>query len=309
MIPSDCLHAFSVFADDANLSRTAKRLHLSQPAVHAQLRRLSEALGVPLYQRAGRGLVLTREGIDVAAFARDAEERSNDLVRRLRGDGTDRRIVLAAGAGALLHVLGEGLRAFSRLYDGRLEIITADASAAADAVSRGTAHVGVMAVTPSTVPTELDAHRLTDVGQVVVVPRDHRLAKRRRAKLEDLEGERMVMPPEGRPQRMALDAALASRGVSVTVGAIAVGWELTLRLVELGTGLAIVNASVPVPRGLIARPLTELERVRYVAITRRRPREDAATLAATLASHGDAWRVRGSPKIHPPRSVGASSAR
>jgi LysR family transcriptional regulator, low CO2-responsive transcriptional regulator len=293
MIPSDWLHAFAVFADDANLSRAAKRLHLSQPAVHAQLRKLSEALGVPLYQRVGRGLALTREGTEVAAFARDAEERSRDLVSRLRGEGEgEQRVVLAAGAGALLHVLGEGMRAFSRAYAGRLEIVTADASAAADAVTRGAAHVGVFAALADAVPPypELALHRITEVGQLVVIPRDHRLAKRRRLSLGDLDGERLVMPPEGRPQRMMLDRLFAARGVRVTAGAIATGWELTLRLALLGSGLAIVNASVKVPRGLVARPLTELPRVRYEALTRRRPREAVASLVRALVAHGDDWK-------------------
>jgi DNA-binding transcriptional LysR family regulator len=295
MIPSDWLRAFAVFAEDANLSRSAKRLHLSQPAVHAQLRKLSELLGVPLYQRAGRGLVLTKEGTEVAAFARDAEERARDLVARLGGtDASDPRVVLAAGAGALLHVLGDGMRSFSRTYAGRLEILTADTAAATDAVARGVAHVGVIAIAAdasSTTSTELEAHRITEVGQLVVVPRDHRLAKRRRASVADLDGERLVLPPEGRPQRVALDAALAANGVRVTAGAIAVGWELTLRLVELGAGLAIVNASVRIPRGLIARPLAELARIRYLAVTRRRPRAQVAQLVAALVAHGDAWRA------------------
>lgn len=300
MIPSDWLRAFAVFADDANLSRAAKRLHLSQPAVHAQLRKLAEALGVPLYQRAGRGLVLTREGIEVAAFARDAEERSSELVARLRGEGEgEQRVVLAAGAGALLHVLGEGMRAFSRSYAGRLEIVTSDAGAAADAVAKGAAHVGVTAAlagASTTAPSlaELDVHRITEVGQLVVLPRDHRLAKRRRLSLDDLDGERLVMPPEGRPQRVMLDRLFAARGIRVNAGAIATGWELTLRLTSLGSGLAIVNASVRVPRGLVSRPLPELPRVRYEALTRRRPREAVASLVRALVAHGDDWK-RASP--------------
>jgi DNA-binding transcriptional LysR family regulator len=295
MIPSDWLRAFAVFAEDANLSRSAKRLHLSQPAVHAQLSKLSSMLGVPLYQRAGRGLVLTREGVEVAAFARDAEDRAGDLVARMRGDvasGADRRVVLAAGAGALLHVLGDGLRSFSRSYSGRLEIVTADATGAADAVASGTAHVGVGALEVGAEPRgQYDVHRITEVGQVVVVARGHRLAKRRRVTLAELDGERLVLPPEGRPQRVALDAALATHGVRVIAGALATGWELTLRLVELGSGLAIVNASVRIPRGLVARPLAELARVRYVAFTRPRPRDDAAALVRALVAHGEAWRA------------------
>ena len=295
MIPSDWLHAFACFAEDANLSRAAKRLHLSQPAVHAQLRKLADLLGVSLYQRAGRGLVLTKEGVEVAAFARDAEERAQELCTRLGGaDEAGPRIVLAAGAGALLHVLGEGMRAFSRAYEGRLEILTADTTAATDAVLRGAAHVGVIALAAGASPgSEVSAHRITEVGQLVVVPRVHRLARRRRLGLADLDGERLVLPPEGRPQRTALDAALAAKGVAVTAGALATGWELTLRLVELGAGIAVVNAAVRIPRGLVARPLSELPRIRYLAVTRRRPRADVTRFVDALVAHGDAWKTKG----------------
>ena len=139
---------------------------------------------------------------------------------------------------------------------------------------------------------ELDVHRITEVGQVAVVPRAHRLARKRRVSLAELEGERLVMPPPGRPQRIALDAALSARGVRVRAGALATGWDLTVRLVELGAGLAIVNGSVHIPRGLVARPIAELPRLRYVAFTRRRPREDATSLVRALVAHGDAWKKR-----------------
>lgn len=99
------LRTFASFAEDANLSRAAKRLHLSQPAVHAQIKRLEEALAVPLYRRVGRTLALTREGVEVAAFAREQAERTRELVARVRGEPDEARVVLAAGAGALLHVL------------------------------------------------------------------------------------------------------------------------------------------------------------------------------------------------------------
>ncbi len=282
MIPAELLQTFSAFADDANLSRSAKRLHLSQPAVHAQLKRLAELLGVVLYQRAGRGLVLTNEGRAVAAFARDSADRECDFVARLRGETTSRRVVLAAGAGALLHVLGDGLRAFTRSYDGRLEVLTADAPTAIDAVTRGTAHVGVVAGTPAI--GDLETRPIREVGQVLVVPSAHRLATKRRVLLADLDGERLVLPPEGRPQRLTLDAAFATRGVRITPGAVATGWELVVHLVTLGIGLAIVNASVKVSRALVAKPLGELPRIPYVALTRRRPLPDAARLVAALTA-------------------------
>jgi DNA-binding transcriptional LysR family regulator len=294
MLDSDALHTFAVFAEETNLSRAAKRLHLSQPAVHAQLKRLAEAVGAPLYRRAGRGLVLTKEGVEVVAFARDLEERTRELLATIRGEQEESRVVLAAGAGALLFVLGEGMRAFARERSERLDVITADGRTAIDAVTSGVAHVGVSAA-GTALPEGLEARPITDVPQVLVAPREHPLAKKRRVAIEDLDGQRLVLPPPGRPQRAALDAAFAERGIAVREGALAVGWELVVHLVSVGAGIAIVNGSVRVPRGLAARPIPSLPRVRYQAFTRARPREVAAALVRLLVAHGDGWKKRTSP--------------
>ena len=277
MLSSDRLHTFAVFAEDTNLSRAARRLHLSQPAVHAQLKALADELGVPLYQRAGRGLVLTREGAEVAAFARDLEERTHELVARLRGEGPESALVLAAGAGALVHLLASGLRAFSRSHPKtRVEVVAADASDAVDRVRRGLAHVGVGVL--GAPPAELETHVLARAAQIVVVPRDHRLASKRAVRLADLDGEDLVAPPEGGPQRAALDAAFAASSVRVRATAVARGWDVVLKLVELGVGIGIVNDTCAIPRTLAARPLRELPVVTYRAFTRPRPRRDALDL-------------------------------
>jgi LysR family transcriptional regulator, low CO2-responsive transcriptional regulator len=289
MLDSDALRTFAAFAEDASLSSAARRLHLSQPAVHAQLKRLADEIGAPLYRRSGRGLALTREGAEVAAFARDIAERTADLLARVRGERAagDARVILAAGAGALLFVLGAGMRAFARERAERLDVITADGRAAIEAVTSGSAHVGVAAIDGP--PPDVEAHQLTDVPQVLVVPRAHRLAKKRRVSIADLDGERLVLPPPGRPQRATLDAAFTTRGISVRAGALAVGWELVVHLVSVGAGLAIVNGSVRLPRGLVARPVPELPWVRYQVFTRPRPRAAAAALVRLLVQHGKAW--------------------
>jgi DNA-binding transcriptional LysR family regulator len=290
MIETSWLRAFAAFAEDANMSRAARRLHLSQPAVHAQLRRLSEALGAPLYRRSGRGLVLTAEGSEVAAFARDFEERARELVSRVGGETHESRVVLAAGAGALLYVIGEGLRAFTRQQTSQLELLTVDALGAVEAVRSGLAHVGVGAIDSD--PEGLEVRPLTTVEQVLVLRRDHQLARRRRPSIVHLAGERLVLPPKGRPHRLMLENALRVAGANVTLGAVAGGWELTLKLVELGFGMAVVNGCCDVPRGLVTRPLRELPSVRYVAFTRPRPRDDAERLLRLLVAEGEAWRGR-----------------
>jgi len=290
MIETSWLRAFAAFAEDTNLSRAARRLHLSQPAVHAQIRRLSEELGVTLYRRSGRGLVLTAEGVQVVAFARDLERRAEALSRELHGGTEPRRVVLAAGSGALLYVIAEGLRAFKRRHNVRVDLLTLDAGGAADAVRSGLAHVGVAVC--GTPPETLDVRSLTTVPQVLVAPRDHPLMRRRRVSIADLDGERVVVPPEGRPHRAVLEGALRTSGARVEIGAIAQGWELALQLVALGFGLTVVNGCCRVPRGLVSKPLRELPAATYVALTRTHCGELADDLARTLVVHGEAWRTR-----------------
>ena len=74
------LRSFVVFAARANFTHAARELHLSQPALHVQIRKLTEAVGRPLYVRSGRGLRLTRDGERLAAFGRETLAPGHTLV-------------------------------------------------------------------------------------------------------------------------------------------------------------------------------------------------------------------------------------
>ncbi|MBS0341595.1 MAG: LysR family transcriptional regulator [Proteobacteria bacterium] len=56
------LRAFAAVAREGNVSRAAQRLHLSQPAVSLQLKRLAEITGLTLFSRTSQGLALTSDG-------------------------------------------------------------------------------------------------------------------------------------------------------------------------------------------------------------------------------------------------------
>src|SRR4051812_34164201 len=56
------LRAFAVVAESGSVTEAARRLYMTQPAVSAALRRLTTAVGAPLFVRSGRGLALTGRG-------------------------------------------------------------------------------------------------------------------------------------------------------------------------------------------------------------------------------------------------------
>jgi LysR family transcriptional activator of mexEF-oprN operon len=64
------LRVFVVVASARSVTRAAAQLYLTQPAISAALRRLTRAVGAPLFARSGRGLALTPRGQRLFASAR-----------------------------------------------------------------------------------------------------------------------------------------------------------------------------------------------------------------------------------------------
>src|SRR3954453_17553975 len=103
----EALASFAVFAEHLNFTRAAAELRISQPALHVKIRKLAQALGRPLYHRAGRRLVLTADGAAVGRVGRAPDARLAQFLAEFAGAATPRPVVLAAGQGAYLYLLGD----------------------------------------------------------------------------------------------------------------------------------------------------------------------------------------------------------
>src|SRR5678815_4458217 len=75
------LRVFAVVADAGSVTVAASRLYLTQPAVSAALRRLTESVGTRLFVRAGRGIALTPHGERLHASVRTHLAALTDAVR------------------------------------------------------------------------------------------------------------------------------------------------------------------------------------------------------------------------------------
>jgi len=96
------LYYFWVVARRGSVARAGTELHLSQSAISTQIHQLEGALGVKLFARAGRRLVLTDAGKMVHASAGEIFAKGRELVAALRGGATAWPLQLVVGMSAAL---------------------------------------------------------------------------------------------------------------------------------------------------------------------------------------------------------------
>ncbi|NNM00949.1 MAG: LysR family transcriptional regulator [Gammaproteobacteria bacterium] len=92
------LHYFWAVAKEGNLTRAAKRLHVSQSSLSVQIRQLEDQLGQELFTRNGRKLVLTEAGRLACSYAERIFETGAELMVLFKQGERQRREVLRIGA-------------------------------------------------------------------------------------------------------------------------------------------------------------------------------------------------------------------
>lgn len=85
MFDTELLRSFVAVAESGGFTRAAERLHLTQSAVSAQIRRLEEQAGCPLLTRSTRSVALTEKGEMLLSYARTILHLNEDAHARLAG--------------------------------------------------------------------------------------------------------------------------------------------------------------------------------------------------------------------------------
>jgi DNA-binding transcriptional LysR family regulator len=185
----DWLRAFLAVIETGGFTAAAARLHVSQPALHTQVKQLAAWAG-PLYRFEGRKLHLTPRGQQVEVLARDVLAAIDRFVAVRAGDAATPRS--SAPAGPAAPPPGPGA---ARLA-GPLSLRTEDRAATVEAMRSGRAHLGL------TVLLEADRALVSvlvlEVGQVAVIPTATRWPAPQRLRVRELAGRPLIVPPPGR---------------------------------------------------------------------------------------------------------------
>ena len=257
-------------ADTRHFGRAAERCFVSQPTLSAQLKKLEEYLGVQLIERQPKHVTLTDAGEQIVARARRILEASDEVVSLAR---THRDPLAGILRVALLPTIGPYLlprvsqpirKALPRLDLRLYEYQTAGMLAK---VQAGEIDIGILALP---IDTEgLESRELYVEPFTVAVPDNHKLAKRDTVRVDDLQGETLLLLEDGHCLRDQALEVCSRIGPSEKQDFRGTSLETLRQMVATGAGVTLLpelagKGAYGQARGVTIRPFTRPVPVRHV---------------------------------------------
>ena len=238
------LRYFAAVAEELHFSRAAARLHMAQPPLSQQIRRLEEELGVQLLERTQRRVALTEPGRVFLASAQDIlaqVDRAVVQVRRSARGETGRLTIGMLSSVAYQDSLPKVLRAYRQRFPG-VSIILREMNGAEQlaALREDRIQVGFLRL-PVQEP-EIAATLFYREPLVAVLPAEHPLAGRRRIPLKALAGDPFIVVPRNQAlggRDLVMEACLAA-GFSPRLAQEALELQSVIGFVAAGFGVSLL---------------------------------------------------------------------
>jgi DNA-binding transcriptional LysR family regulator len=232
--------------EERNFTRAAAREHIAQPALSQQIRRLEEEVGLALVDRTTRRAAMTDAGTALVARARrilaEVDSARTEL-EALRGIQSGRVTI------GVMHTMGPvdvslAIAIFHQRHP-QVELTVREYSSEelADLLRVDELDLALLSVTDRIERRGLGLQQLIAEELVVVLPRDHPLASRRRVRMAELADEQFISYREGARLRELLSAAGEEAGFEPQVMLESNESRRIRRLVERGMGVAILPRS------------------------------------------------------------------
>jgi len=251
------LEYFLAIVDNEGFGRAAQKLHIAQPSLSQAIAALERELGVPLFHRIGRGVVLSDAGAELVEPARQAlrdlrtARSTMDSLKGLRRG----RVELVTMPSPGIEPLGTLTTQFLRHHPG----VTVSAAAAftpdevVEQVRQGVGELGLVGAPGPLRPPGLDVLPLEDQPFVLVGRPGPGFPDGDPVPRAALSGTRLIASPAGSRMRQVVDDIVAA-GTDVEIAAEVAHRTSILPLVMHGVGLAVLPAAwAPLARRAGAR--------------------------------------------------------
>jgi DNA-binding transcriptional LysR family regulator len=237
------LRYFAAVADAGSVSRAARQLHVTQPALSRQVQDLERDLGCRLFDRIGRRIVLTRDGDELVERARRLLAEAEALRERARALAGGEAGVLRVGATPQLieAALPEVLTRYGRTYPGiEVQLVEDGGGRLLLRVQRGELHVAVGVWRTA----GLQSQPLFPARVLAVMQLRHRLAGRNALAVTELAGSPLLLLGHDFQTRELFDEACQAAHFEPSVRLESRSSRSLVALAEAGHGIAIVPSAV-----------------------------------------------------------------
>lgn len=204
-ITSRQLRLFLAVAESRSITAAARAVHITQPTASAQLREMTLAVGMPLYEVVARRVRLTEAGQELARTARSIADEWNGFSERIDGlKGLTRGRLRVAVVSTAEYFIPRLLGSFCTTHPGidiALEVQNRDGVVARLGEHRDDLYI--MSTPPAHV--DLEATAFMPNPLVVIAATGHPLTRRRQLLLQDLAAQPFILREKGSGTRMSID--------------------------------------------------------------------------------------------------------
>ena len=278
------LRIFEAVARHSSISRAAREMHLTQPAVSMQVKQLEEQIGLALLEQIGKRLFLTEAGIELRRHAQHFAQQTQELqtaMEQFRGLQRGRlRLAVVSTANYFLPPL---VVALTRAHPGvHLSLHVGNRESVLAALSDNRADMAVTGQPPD--QEELVGEYFMDNPLVVIASPSHPLAAPGEVTLERLATETLVVREPGSGTRAAVERHFAAQGLACKAGCELNTNEAIKQAVQAGLGLGVVSAQTVEleleSRRLVILPVATFPIIRRWYLVHRRDQRLSAAAAA-----------------------------
>jgi DNA-binding transcriptional LysR family regulator len=235
------LKVFEAVARLMSYSRAAEELHLTQPAVSTQIRKLEGHAGLPLFEQLGRKIFLTAAGTELLHHShliiRQFEE-AEAAMTHFKGVSGGRLNVAVISAGD--YFLPSLLVEFARRHQGvEINLSVHNRGDLLHRLGENLTDLAVMVRPPEDADTEAEA--FAPHPYLIIAPRGHALQAERGITLQRLAREPFIVREPGSDTRHAMADALGRHGDKLNIALEVKSTETIKQAVIAGMGVAFLS--------------------------------------------------------------------
>jgi DNA-binding transcriptional LysR family regulator len=231
--------------ENQNLSKTADEFGISQPAVTKQIQCLEEIFGVLLLERSGRKLKPTEAGEILYNQAREVIKAVEKTERAMEDLAESRKGSLSLGASTIpgQYILPHLIKIYKDNFSSiSISMDIADTEKIFSRVVERELDVGIVGAWINN--RKVDGFQWLEDELVVIVPKNHKLARNQEVKMDSLLHEHWIFREKGSGTRKAVEGLLTTHGIrkeDLNIYMEAGSTEAVLAMVESGMGISIVS--------------------------------------------------------------------